>query len=189
MYNDKTPNSSPPDLIRLFVDERRLIFLHLQRLRHAMDSINRHGFSSLAFEEIASAIRFINYEIHAHTENEESILFPTMEQYLTTLLLILKNEHKELLNISNKLATSVNDIENGCIRNTTIKELVNYTEAIVGLLENHLQKEETLFFPFIKKFLSDEEHEQLTNAWQNAHNNGNAQRKINSGKSSSNIAA
>ncbi|HZV13128.1 MAG TPA: hemerythrin domain-containing protein [Candidatus Kapabacteria bacterium] len=189
IHNNDIGDPSPPDLIRLFTDERRMIFLHVQKLRHAVDSINEHGFSALAFDEIAGAIRFIGFEIRMHIENEETILFPSIEQYFTTLLFVLKNEHKELLNTSGKLIASVNDIENGFIRNTSIKELVSYTETTISLLENHLQKEETSLLPFIKKSLSDEEYNQLAQTLLHAHTNGNTLRTINSGKTAPSIAA
>ncbi|HET7152531.1 MAG TPA: hemerythrin domain-containing protein [Candidatus Kapabacteria bacterium] len=163
---DNEPRVRPlSGILALHDDERRLIFLYIQQLRHALDSINAQGFLALAFDEIASAVHFLEYELLLHINNQDNVFFPAIEQYMTNLILVLKNEHRELSDIVHKLSVCVENIENGNIFNTTIQELCSHTGTIIGVLESHLQKEESSLFPHICKYLSDEQCEEILRAF------------------------
>ncbi|MBI3189511.1 MAG: hemerythrin domain-containing protein [Ignavibacteriales bacterium] len=134
----------------------------LEQLHTAAQYIGSSGFSFDAFLKLADAIRFIDNELRAHNEKEEKYLFPLLERHAGNPTRVLIEEHRELWKVFARIRQCVEDVEEGRIYATTVKELVQTSELLYELLKNHISKENEVLFPMVKNVLSSEEYEQLT---------------------------
>lgn len=85
--------------------------------------------------------------IKPHLLLEENVLFPTVlnnAPSLSNLVTDLRKEHKEIMAIFNKLT---HDIET--------------LDGLGNLIEQHVRKEERIFFQEVQELLSDEQLSQL----------------------------
>ena len=88
----------------------------------------------------AYAIRFYNEELVKHFKEEEDIVIATitgMDVTLDTLAIEIIAEHKEL----QTLFTTINDVS----------DLSAHLEKIGNTLEQHIRKEERIFFPLVQQ--------------------------------------
>ena len=150
-----------PDPIEILMKEHEDGLKRLSELGGAAEYINANGFSFAAYSEITGAIRFINSEIRKHNEKEEKFLFPLMDRHADRQTIVMRNEHRELWKLFNRLLESVEDVEEGRIHPTTIRELVQSSKSLVELLTEHIRKENDLLFPMAKRMLTETEYEQL----------------------------
>ena len=150
------------DPIEILVKEHNEGLKRLAELSNAAEYIDRHGFAFEAYTQIAGAIRFINSEIRNHNEKEEKYLFPLIERHVHGPAHAMHNEHRELWRLFSRLLESVEDVEEGRIYATTIKELVLSSRLIVDLLTEHIRKENNVLFPMAKQVLTNDEYEQLS---------------------------
>jgi hemerythrin-like domain-containing protein len=159
MQNDRDP-------IGALQREHEAGLQRLTRLENAAEAIRTTGFSAEAFEEIADVIRWFNTDVRRHTEQEEHCLFPMMELHVAGLPEVLRSEHRELRSASGLLLQTVNEVEEGRIRGSSIQEVVQISKLIVELMRNHIAKENNLLFPLAKEVLTPVEYGQLCDCLQ-----------------------
>jgi hemerythrin-like domain-containing protein len=151
------------DPISMLTEEHKQALHYTVTLNNAADRIKRDGFSFDAYMEISDAIIYIETEIRLHDKKEEEILFPLLVKYLPEQTNALRFEHRELWSAMSQLRMIVKDVSEGNIHGSTIFELVKATRAVADLLKNHIHKEDTFVFPQVRKLLSKEEYQRLTN--------------------------
>ncbi len=149
------------DPIEVLTREHEEGLHYLEQLHTAAHYISSTGFSLDAFLKLADAIRFIDNELRAHNEKEEKYLFPLLERHAGNPTRVMVEEHRELWKVFARIRECVEDIEEGRIYGTTIKELVQTSEQLYELLMSHINKENQVLFPMVKNVLSNEEYAQL----------------------------
>lgn len=132
-------------------------------LENAATSIKLNGFSGEAFEQIAAIIRLINIDVRSHTEKEEKFLLPLVEKYDRDLANRFRNHHREFWRVSRQLLTFIEDIEEGYVHGTAVRDMVQTALLIAQYLREHISKENSDLFPFVKKTLTPSEYEQFSN--------------------------
>jgi hemerythrin-like domain-containing protein len=135
--------------------------MKLGNISNAAKSIQVDGFSAKAFQEIASAVRAIATLISRHNTTEETLLFPMLERHVNDMPGSILLEHREVNRAFNELLRSINDIEDGRIHGSSIRELLQLANFVVNHLGNHMTKENTVLFPMAKRLLTNEEYEKL----------------------------
>lgn len=134
---------------------------HLALLENATESLRHNGFSAEAFEQIAESIRWMNTDVRRHTEREEKYLLPLLDRHVIGLPDIVRNEHRELRSAVGQLLNSVQEVEEGKIRGSTILEIVQIATLIVELMRKHIATENNLLFPMTKEVLTAREYDDL----------------------------
>ena len=156
------------DPIEVLMKEHDEGLQQLKRLGDAAEYIRINGFSNDTFVTISTAICFIDTEIRRHNEKEEKFLFPLMERHVSAPPGVMRSEHRELWRAFTRLHESVEDVEEGRISATTVRELVQSSKALVDLLTSHILKENTVLFPMARQVLTGEEYELLRENISNA---------------------
>lgn len=149
------------DPIDLLVKEHDEAIESLSRLEHATEHIRTVGFSFEAFTQISKALRYIGIEIKHHNEKEEKYLFPLLERHTSSLQKELREEHRELRRMYGKLSECVEDVEEGRIYATTVRDLLDASRALIDHLRSHIAKENNMLFPMAKRLLTKVEFEEL----------------------------
>ncbi|MBI3193659.1 MAG: hemerythrin domain-containing protein [Ignavibacteriae bacterium] len=149
------------DPIEILIKEHEEGTHYLQQLHIASMYISQSGFSFDAFMKLGEAIRFIDNELRTHNEKEEQYLFPLLERHVGNPVRTMLEEHRELWKLFARIRQCVEDIEEGRIYATTVKELVVASDQLYELLLNHINKENEVLFPMAKAMLTQEEYEQL----------------------------
>lgn len=159
----KIRNAVTQDPIDALIREHVEVTRNLERLRNAAQQIQSEGFSFEAFVQISKAIRFIAIEVRHHNEKEEKYLLPVLERRARGSSESIRKEHRDLWRLFNRLLGSVEDIEEGRIHATTIRELVEASIALGGLLADHIAKENEIVFPLARKVFTPDEYERFSN--------------------------
>ncbi len=149
------------DPIELLVKDHEETLAQLEKMSSAAKSIQANGFSGPAFLQIAEAIRYIVNEVRRHNFKEEQYLFPLMDRHGNGTLLAMRQEHRELWRAMDELLLTVNDVEDGRIRGSSVRELVQSVFYVVDHLRNHIVKENSDLFPTVKRLLTEGEYDQL----------------------------
>ena len=149
------------DPIEIFMHEHEMGLHQLALMANAAMSIEVNGFSAEAFRTIAEAIRYIGREIRCHNEREEEFLFPALDRHVSGPPGAMRQEHRELWRAFNELLKVVRDVEDGRLRGSSIRELVQLVNFIVDHLRDHIEKENTVLFPMAKRLLTSEEYHTL----------------------------
>lgn len=152
-------NSNDP--IEVLLQEHEEGLAHLERLKNATEFIRTKGFSFEAFMQVGKALRFIGIEIQQHNEKEEKYLFPLLDRHVRDPQTMLRKDHRELWRAYRRLLESVEDVEEGRIHATTVRELIDASRALIELLTSHFGKENEVLFPMTRSVLTPAEYEQL----------------------------
>ncbi len=161
-YNgQRTGGKGPDDPIDVLMKEHAYGMSELTNISRAAKSIQVDGFSAKAFQEIAAAVRVIADMIGRHNTKEETLLFPMLERHMNAIPGGMLIEHREVNRTFNELLRSINDIEDGRIHGSSIRELLQLANFVVSHLGNHMMKENTILFPMVKRLLTNEEYEKL----------------------------
>ncbi len=157
-------NASRSPLDKLHEDHA-IALSWLQRLDGAIASIVNEGFSASSFAEIAQIIRYINTDFRKHDEREEKYLFPVIEAHSAGMTGGYRAEHRQLWSAFRRLEQSVRDVEMSKIHGSSLRELIDASRAIVMLLRQHIQRENTQLLPFAENNMTSEEALMLLNAF------------------------
>jgi len=149
------------DPIDILMKEHEEGMSDLGIISQAAKSIQVDGFSARAFQEMATAVRAIADLISRHNNAEETLLFPLLERHTNAMPGTIMIEHREVTRTFRELLRSINDIEEGRIHGSSIRELLQLANFVVSHLGNHMTKENTVLFPLAKRLLTNEEYEKL----------------------------
>ena len=149
------------DPIEVLMKEHNKVLEKLSVVADSVESIQLHGFSGRAFQDLTNAASFISAEMRKHSDKEEIFLFPLLEKHVFESPNVLRHERREIWQAFNELMTSIKDVEDGRIHGTTIRELIQSSQEVVEKIRNHIIKENTILFPMVKRVLQSDEYEQL----------------------------
>lgn len=149
------------DPIEVLMKEHDKALEKLSVIADSIESIQLHGFSGRAFQDLTNATSFISTEMRKHSDKEEKFLFPLLDKHVFESPNIMRHERWEIWQAFNELMASIKDVEDGRIHGTTICELIRSSQEVVEKFRNHIIKENTILFPMVKRVLRSEEYEQL----------------------------
>lgn len=148
----------PLELLRL---EHTKGINELEKITIATESIHTDGFTAAAFQQIAMSVLYIGSEMRKHYEKEERYLFPLLDKHLFESPNEIRHERREMWHTFNELMMIVKDVENGRIHGTTLRELMQSSRDVVGQFKNHIERENTIIFPMVKRLLTPDEYAQF----------------------------
>ncbi len=152
----------PDDPINMLMREHEQGLANLEQLYAAAQDIGTRGFSPQKFLEIIDSIHRVELDIRTHTDREEKYLYPFIDRHDPLPSRDLVEEHRELVKVIIRIRQSIEDIEEGRIYATTVKELLHAISQLHQLMCNHITKENQVLFPLARKLLSPEEFNQVT---------------------------
>lgn len=131
-------------------------------LSDALERIHLTGFNLDDFKLIEKVIQYLNSELKIHNQLEENNLFTKAKSNinLKNLSTTLIAEHRV---IWDKLEL-LNGILNQYKQNQTasiFSDFYKISVSLMQLIRNHIEKEDTQFFPHIEKTLKASEVEEL----------------------------
>lgn len=150
-----------PDPIELLQSDHSKGMKTLLDLEEAVNSIEMNGFTAEAFQRIAEAARFIGSYMREHYEKEDRHLYPVLQRHASGSSMTIRHERREMWQTFKELMMSVSDIENGRIHGTTIRELVTTVRSVVEYFRNHIEREDMVVFPMVKRLLTPDEYSRL----------------------------
>jgi len=153
----KVVNECPDPIELLHIDHTKGMGV-LLALEEAVNSIEKDGFTAEAFQKIAEAAKFIGSYMRDHYEKEDRHLYPRLQKRAADSPTAIRHERREMWQSFKELMMSVNDIEDGKIHGTTIRELVIAVRAVVEYFRNHIEREEAVVFPMVKRLLTPDEY-------------------------------
>jgi hemerythrin-like domain-containing protein len=147
-----------PDPIELLQCDHTKGMEALLALEEAVNSIEKVGFTAEAFQKISEAAKFIGSYMREHYEKEDRHLYPLLQKRSSGSPMAVRHERREMWQSFRELITYVNDIEDGRIHGTTIRELVAIVRTVVEYFRNHIEREDTVVFPMVKRLLTPDEY-------------------------------
>jgi hemerythrin-like domain-containing protein len=152
------------DPFLLLIEEHDTCNRLLGGMDNAVESIRLNGFSADAFRQISDAVRFIDSAIRLHHEREETYLFPLIERHNPGSTEVMRKEHRSLWSALRQLLRIVQDIEEGRLHGTSIRELLQTSRFIIDLVASHTRRENHVLFPMARKTLTTTEWNELRSA-------------------------
>ncbi|MEE9289274.1 MAG: hemerythrin domain-containing protein [Bacteroidota bacterium] len=144
------------DPIAQFLKEHEEALRHLKRLRKSSEELMRNGYSKKLFDQFQTEVGFIAEEVGEHNRKEEQALFPVIEHYVEGPTQVMREEHKELERLYQKLVKHLNAMLKNKESVAALHGIHETTKLIVQLMVNHIHKENSILFPMVQKFLSKE---------------------------------
>ncbi len=103
-------------------------------------------------KQAASILRTIKSELENHTHGEETVFYPAFAKY---------DEFKELLGESYKGHVEIKRLMREVPVNGPIEQLHQKAKELAECVEQHVQEEESDFFPRVRKVMKRNERETL----------------------------
>ncbi len=142
--------SEPEPIRRLLADHVAVIAL-LDRLEAAFTGAAPAAYPPV----IAQAVRFFEYELPLHIDQEDGGLFPPLEEHLgrdSGPCAVMRAEHEEITALGRafvRLAARDFGAESW-------QEMARVSRDVSNILREHLFKEEQILFPMSQRLLSPE---------------------------------
>lgn len=159
-----SPDEQAGDPFLLLIEEHDTCNRLLGGMDNAVESIRLNGFSADAFRQISDAARFIDSAIRFHHEREETYLFPLIERHNPGSTEVMRKEHRSLWSALRQLLKTIQDIEEGRLHGTSIRELLQSSRFIIDLVASHTRRENHVLFPMARKTLTTTEWNELRSA-------------------------
>lgn len=150
-----------PDPIEYLLNEHAVGREVLSTLEEAVNSIEKIGFTADAFKKIVGAVEFIGSKLKVHYDMEDQHLYPLLQRRAVSSQNVTRHERREMWQSFKELTISVKDIEDGKVHATTIRELIKTARAVVEYFRNHIEREEEIVFPMVKRLLTPDEYADL----------------------------
>lgn len=133
----------------------------LEKISTAIESIQKAGFSRMAFEQIAVSVRYIGSEMRKHYEKEERHLFPLLDKHLFESPNEIRFERREMWQLFNELTNTIKDVEDGRFHGSTIRDLISSAQQVVEHFRTHIHRENDIILPMVKRLLTSDEYVQF----------------------------
>lgn len=147
--------------------DHHLGLLLAQRIKHGKAKAPASSWPEDRGEQRNRAVDFFDTELIFHLQAEERFVFPLAERYLPAdleILTLLRKQHTQLRELIQKL------------RGASGIQLENLLLRFGHVLEDHIRKEERIFFERIQRDVPEEELEtcgrQIEQYYQSAHKSG-----------------
>jgi hemerythrin-like domain-containing protein len=144
----------PVDPIAHFMQEHDHVLLQLSALARATRSLAEEGFTEEAFRRVERGVRFIDDEVNTHNKSEEEALFPVLERYVEGPTRLMREEHRLLRKEYVRLRKATAAVRSHREDTGARGNLAEASRSIVRLLVNHINRENHLLFPLVRKFLT-----------------------------------
>ena len=151
---------------KVLMDEHRVIERVLASLETAARRLDtgepmRVGF----FFEVANFIK--EFADGCHHRKEEGVLFPAMEAAGVPRqggpIGVMLAEHEEGRQLTRAMRAAAEKVEEG--DGTAREDIVQNAQAYVGLLRQHILKEDTVLFPMAESVIQEEKHAEVSKAF------------------------
>ena len=149
------------DPLQALVDEHTEQLVQAQFLESSAHSIRINGFSVEAFEQMLGAINYFDTEMLEHNRREEKYLCPLLARHVEGPTDSLLHDHRELRIAIADLRSSVREVEDGHLYAASIRQLVRASQTVVDEIRNHIEKENNVIFPLVRRCLTSKEYKQL----------------------------
>ncbi|MBI5020443.1 MAG: hemerythrin domain-containing protein [Ignavibacteriales bacterium] len=133
----------------------------LEKISAAIESIQEKGFSADAFAQIAESVRYIGSEMRKHYEKEEHHLFPLLDKHLFESPNEIRYERREMWQYYNELINAIRDVEDGRSHGSTVRDLLQCALQVVEHFRNHINRENDVILPMVKRLLTSDEYLQF----------------------------
>lgn len=142
------------------LEEHASLRAQLDELLKIVQILDKQNEKAAIFTKLTERVSAFSQELEAHSEKEETVLFPMLETYIGKSggpIAVMEYEHEQAKGLIqcflSKAAEGASDNEM-----VTFSKLVN--EAY-SLLMSHFMKEENVLFPMGERFFSESEKEEL----------------------------
>ena len=136
-------------------DHDRLL-AHLTNLNRAARSLDEKGLTKEALRRIVVALAYLEEEVTVHNKSEEEALFPVLDRYVEGPTKVMRDDHRQLRREFNRLTRAVSRIQKNRVTSQAAKELSASSKTMVQLFVNHIHKENSILFPLVRKFLTQD---------------------------------
>ncbi len=170
----KTKAASPLDVISQEHDE---VLNQMSFLRAATLCI-RSGASAAAHESskilelgmnnLRQVLDFFDNELRLHFRCEEETLFPVLEKHIGkegSPTRLLRSEHAQLWPLYDKLKNKLEAFQKDGRQPAKATGIYKIGNRIVGLLREHIEKENTSLLPIARSLLGEKELEEISQKW------------------------
>ncbi len=113
------------------------------------------GIDSEALSDVDVAVQFLETELETHLRKEEQVLFPALSDYLPREggpIGVMLLEHEDLRRTLRALRTAL-----GLLRtdpqSASAEDVVKVGYSLIGLLRQHIKKEDLCLFPMSGSYL------------------------------------
>ncbi len=166
--NGSTPASTQNQLTARIQDPLMILreehdrgLQELEKISAAIGSIQKNGFSADAFAQIAESVRYIGSEMRKHYEKEERHLFPLLDKHLFESPNEIRYERREMWQSYNELINAIRDVEDGRSHGSTVRDLLQCALRVVEHFRNHINRENDVILPMVKRLLTSDEYLQF----------------------------
>jgi hemerythrin-like domain-containing protein len=134
----------------------------IEALEDRLDAtMNAGRLSESDTESLAEDLRLLQGGMLEHFATEDAALLPVVERRLGrhggSMVDILWYEHEELRRAVRKFAEALEEASAAPTEATPLQELNRYGLFLVQVLQDHVRKEESAFFPQARESLTDED--------------------------------
>lgn len=153
-YSPANVAGQSSDFFDILIKEHQREGENLEVLISAANSIATTGFSQEPFSNLSTALRAISSTIRSQNEKEEKYLLPLLKHHAASVPSVMMEERKELWKVVDRLHQCVEDIEEGRIHASSVRELLQITAKLDQLLRSYLTKEQEILFPLLQQLLT-----------------------------------
>ncbi|WP_338451868.1 hemerythrin domain-containing protein [Niallia oryzisoli] len=142
------------------LEEHASLREQLDELLKTVQILDKKTEKEAIFAQLIQRVSAFSQELEAHSEKEETVLFPMLETYIGKSggqIAVMEYEHEQakglIQSFLSKAADGVSD-----------NEMVTLSKPVIevySLLMSHFMKEENVLFPMGKRFFSESEKEEL----------------------------
>ena len=154
-------DASGLDALQELTHEHEAVLLNLAALQQVLGEMQDglHQVDSAALDTAENVVRFLRMDLAVHLRKEEEILFPPLEARLGRQqgpIGVMLMEHEDLRRIVQRLSDALSllraDAEPAS-RKDTHQEVLRWGRGLIGLLRQHIAKEDQCLFPMAASHL------------------------------------
>jgi iron-sulfur cluster repair protein YtfE (RIC family) len=143
----------------------------LAKLAAGVGRVRRDGVRGAGvLDDLRDLRREIQGEVLSHFREEEQALFPVLGRHIDSAsgpIAMLMEEHAIFRQLELQFEEAVAALEAG-LTDGWEEKVCEAGEAIVGMLPEHIEKEESVLFPMAEGMLGEEEWDDVRRLWKEA---------------------
>jgi len=143
----------------------------LAKLAAGVGRVRREGVRGAGvLDDLRDLRREIQGEVLSHFREEEQALFPVLGRHIDSAsgpIAMLMEEHAIFRQLELQFEEAVAALEAG-LTDGWEEKVCEAGEAIVGMLPEHIEKEESVLFPMAEGMLGEEEWDDVRRLWKEA---------------------
>ena len=143
------------DALQELTQEHEAVLSNLVALQQVLEGMQRGlaWVDSAALDTAENVVRALETDLAVHLRKEEEVLFPSLEAYLGREqgpIGVMLMEHEDLRRIVPMLADALAVLKTGAdsvSRQDALQEVLRWGHGLIGLLRQHIAKEDQCLFP------------------------------------------